>query len=259
MALSAALALTPTRNRRNATRARKGASKLSLWALQFTSHVSLAAPHRLCWSRRQRRIVRRPGSAAETDRRGVASRLQRRARFRPPTPHRRAGCGEKRLHRTPAYAHRTMPRPAGLPATSRWRASLAAPSLAWRAQRRRPAGIAARRLEAPLRRFFTRRDRPRFRPHPDRSAPSWGRNPSRQPAAAGPAESSEALVFACQRGLRQLEGFCAPANRRSNRNRAHLHHERATRRDAQTAPPSPSPDAAQPPTPGASPCCFPSA
>ena len=54
-------------------------------------------------------------------------------------------------------------------------------------------------------------------------------------ALPAPAESAEAILFACRRGLRQLEGFLRAGRKTVDRIDLHLHHERGAHRDQESA------------------------
>jgi len=160
-------------------------------------------------------------------------------------------------NRTPATLTELCRALPGLPATRCWARSLCRYlRLAWRAQRRRPAALPRDGLKRRFGDFLLTRST-RFRPHSRPAAHHRGAASLQvQPARCRTGRIQRALVFACQRGLRQLEDFCAPAHRRSTHSSSPCITSAATRRDAQDGTPSPQPDAAQRRRQAPSPCCF---
>ena len=239
MALSAALALTPALQwRERDLREEKAALEdLSLWAMQFTSHVSLAAPHGL--------LLETGGSArlfggievlVGQISAAIAQQGYHAVLASAPTPGgalmlARAGYTEH-VSTLPAL-RRILP---GLPTSSLLGAQAYAATFETLGARS-VADLLALPRDGLKRRFgdFLLDEIDRAFGH--QADPL---RPVVQPASfkcslplPAPAESSEALVYASGRGLRQLEGFLRAGKQAVDRIELTLHHERNTRRDAQ--------------------------
>ena len=237
MALSAALALCPALQwrERDARLEKAALEALSLWALQYTSGVSLAAPHGL--------LLETGGSArlfgglepllAQIGA-GVAAQGYGAVLASAPTP-----TGALMLARSGYAVHlqsvaelrRALP---GLPAAALLGAQAYAATFESLGARS-VADLLALPRDGLKRRFgdvlLDELDRA-FGHQPD---PLRAITPPQSfkcsLALPAPAESSEALVYASQRGLRQLEGFLRAGKQAVDRIELTLHHERHTKRD----------------------------
>jgi len=237
MALSAALALLPALQwQERDPRAEKAALEgLGLWALQYTSQVSLAAPHGL--------LLETGGSAKLFGgldpllgqiAAGVEEQGYRAVLASAPTPTGAlmlARSGYAAQLQTLAELRRALP---GLPVTSLLGAQAYAATFESLGARS-VADLLALPRDGLKRRFgdflLDELDRAYgHAPDPQRgiSAPQSFRCSLQLPA---PAEASEALVFACQRGLRQLEGFLRAGKQAVDRIELTLHHETHRRHD----------------------------
>jgi protein ImuB len=239
MALSAALALAPALQwqERDARLEKAALEALSLWALQYTSAVSLAAPHGL--------LLETGGSARlfgglqpllEQIAAGVASQGYQAVLASAPTP-----TGALMLARSGYAVHlqtlaelrRALP---GLPAAALLGAQAYAATFESLGARS-VADLLALPRDGLKRRFgdflLDELDRAYgHQPDPLRPVVPPQSFKCSLPLPA-PADSSAALVFACQRGLRQLEGFLRAGKQAVDRIELTLHHERHARRDAQ--------------------------
>ena len=237
MALSAALALAPALQwqERDARLEKSALDALALWALQYTSMVSLAAPHGL--------LLETGGSArlfggldallgriaADVAAQGYGAVLAS-----APTPTGAlmlARSGYAAQLRTLPELRRALP---GLPVSSLLGAQAYAATFESLGARS-VADLLALPRDGLKRRFgdflLDELDRAYgHAPDPQRgiSAPQSFRCSLQLPA---PAEASEALVFACQRGLRQLEGFLRAGKQAVDRIELTLHHETHRRHD----------------------------
>jgi len=241
--LSAALALAPALQwQEREPRTEKAALEaLSLWALQYTSAVSLAAPHGL--------LLETGGSAKlfgglevllKQIAAGVAEQNYSAVFASAPTPAgalmlaRSGWCGNSGAHITTLpELRRLLP---GLPVSSLQSAQAYASTFESLGART-IADLLALPRDGLKRRFgdFLLDEIDRAFGH----APDPVRPIVPPPAFSctlplpAPAESSEALVFASGRGLRQLEGFLRAGKRAVDRIELTLHHERNKQRDAQ--------------------------
>ncbi|MDB5807492.1 MAG: repair nucleotidyltransferase [Betaproteobacteria bacterium] len=237
--LSAALALEPALQwQEREPRAEKAALEaLSLWALQYTSAISLAAPHGL--------LLETGGSAKlfggldallKQIAAGTAEQNYSAVFASAPTP-----AGALMLARSGYAEHittlpelrRLLP---GLPVSSLISAQAYASTFDSLGART-IADLMALPRDGLKRRFgdFLLDEIDRAFGHaPDPVHPIV---PPQAFSCAlplpAPAESSTALVFASGRGLRQLEGFLRASKRAVDRIELTLHHERNTQRDAQ--------------------------
>jgi len=239
MALSAALALAPTLQwRERDPREEKAALEdLSLWAMQFTSHVSLAAPHGL--------LLETGGSARlfggldvllERITAAIAAQGYHAVLASAPTPSgalmlARAGYAEHVT--TLPELRRILP---GLPATAMLSAQAYAATFETLGARS-VADLLALPRDGLKRRFgdFLLEEIDRafgHAPDPLRPVVPPASFKCSLPLPA-PAESSETLVYASGRGLRQLEGFLRAGKQAVDRIELTLHHERHTKRDTQ--------------------------
>jgi protein ImuB len=239
MALSAALALEPTlqSQERDPRQEKAALETLSLWALQFTSQVSLAAPHAL--------LLETGGSAKlfgglevllAQIAAGVKAQGYGAVLASAPTPTgalmlaRSGWCGNGGGHLTTlAELRRALP---GLPAASLLGAQAYAATFESLGARS-VADLLALPRDGIKRRFgdflLDELDRA-FGHQPDLLRPVIPPQSFKcsLPLPA-PADSSEALVFASGRGLRQLEGFLRAGKQAVDRIELTLHHERHTR------------------------------
>ena len=237
--LSAALALEPALQwQEREPRAEKAALEaMSLWALQYTSAVSIAAPHGL--------LLETGGSAKlfgglevllKQIAAGVAEQNYSAISASAPTP-----AGALMLARSGYSEHvntlpelrRLLP---GLPVSSLISAQAYATTFETLGARI-IADLLALPRDGLKRRFgdflLDELDRA-FGHSPDPVRPIVPPQTfSCTLPLPAPAESSEALVFASSRGLRQLEGFLRAGKRAVDRIDLTLHHERNTRHDAQ--------------------------
>ena len=237
LALSAALALCPALQwQERDTRAEKAAlDALSLWALQYTSSVSLAAPHGL--------LLETGGSARlfggldallAQIATGVTEQGYRAVLASSPTP-----TGALMLARSAYAEHVTtlaelrhiLP---GLPVTALLGAQ-AYTSTFETLGARTVADLLALPRDGLKRRFgdFLLDELDRafgHAPDPVRPVVPPQSFTCSLPLPA-PADSSEALVYASGRGLRQLAGFLRAGKQAVDRIELTMHHERNTRRD----------------------------
>lgn len=239
MALSAALALAPMLQwRERDPREEKAAlDDLSLWAMQFTSHVSLAAPHGLLLETGgSARLFGGHDALLEKIRDGIAAQGYRAVLASAPTPSgalmlARAGYAEHVT--TLPELRRILP---GLPATALLSAQAYAATFETLGARS-VADLMALPRDGIKRRFgdFLLEELDRafgHAPDPQRQVAPPASFKCSLPLPA-PAESSETLVYASGRGLRQLEGFLRAGKQAVDRIELTLHHERHTKREAQ--------------------------
>lgn len=237
MGLSAALALTPALQWSERDPAREAAAleTLGLWALQFTAAVALKPPGTL--------LLETGGSVMlfgglpallgqitqDLEAQGFAAVLAS-----APTPGGAlmlARSGFTEHLQTPAALRATLP---GLPALALEGAAGCAATFE-NLGLRTLADVLALPRDGLARRFGTHLceelDRALgHRPDPVRTIvpPAVFHTVIALPA---PAESAEAILFACQRAFRQLEGFLRAGRKAVDHLDLHLHHERSTRRD----------------------------
>jgi protein ImuB len=239
MALSAALALAPMLQwrERDLREEKVALEDLSLWALQFTSHVSLAAPHGLLLETGgSARLFGGQESLLQKISAAIAAQGYHAVLASAPTPSgalmlARAGYAEHIA--TLPELRRVLP---SLPATSLSSAQAYAATFESLGARN-VADLMALPRDGLKRRFgdFLLEEIDRafgHAPDPLRQVVPPALFKCSLPLPA-PVESSEALVYASGRGLRQLEGFLRAGKRAVDRIELTLHHERHARRDTQ--------------------------
>lgn len=239
--LSAALALAPALQwqERDLRLEKSALEALSLWALQYTSGVSLVAPHGL--------LLETGGSARLFGglkvllgqiEQGVAEQGYGAVLASAPTPTGAlmlARSGYTEHVTTLAELRRILP---SLPATSLLGAQAYAATFETLGARS-VADLLALPRDGLKRRFgdFLLDELDRafgHQPDPIRSIVPPQSFKCSLPLPA-PADSSEALVYASGRGLRQLEGFLRAGKQAVDRIELTLHHERHTRHDSTQA------------------------
>jgi protein ImuB len=239
MALSAALALVPALQwrERDPSEEKAALEDLSLWAMQFTSHVSLVAPHGL--------LLETGGSARlfggievllEKISAGMVEQGYRAVLASAPTPGgalmlARAGYAEHVT--TLPELRRILP---GLPATALLGAQAYAATFETLGARS-VADLLALPRDGIKRRFgdFLLDEIDRafgHAPDPLRAVMPPASFKCSLPLPA-PTGSSQALAYASGRGLRQLEGFLRAGKQAVDRIELVLHHERQAKRDTQ--------------------------